>query len=927
MDRKLALEQIKALTEKYQEIVRTGRITKYNEEMTKKDFILPLFEALGWKTADSEEVSAEEQISKTRVDYGFRINGIPKFFLEAKSFREDLDNRKFVEQAINYSWHKGCTWAILTNFEGLRIFNAEVKTPNIWMSQLKPTLHCSEFIAKFDELYLLSRESFENRLLDSEAEKWGKKAKKTPIDKQLLADFTNFRTLLSKNITKLNSSKHITEQELDESVQRILDRLMFIRNCEDRELEPKTLIANYREWESKGKGHLIKSLRATFLNFDDKYNSKIFAKHLCDELEIDNEVLHEVIEGLYTTKDNEAYDFSIIDADVLGTIYEQYLGHILRKTEKTAKVTENHAHRKEQGIYYTPPYIVNYIVRNTLGKILNGKKVDVEHLRVLDPACGSGSFLIKAFDVLNEYYKENDNDYKQTQLDLESGIPFKTKSKILQNNIFGVDLDKQAVEIAQLNLLLKITEKGHRLPLLEKNIKRGNSLIDEEEMGGSVALNWYKEYKTVMDEGGFDVVIGNPPYISNWQLSETNRELVLFLDEKYSSVTLGHWDIYILFIKKALELLKDNGFLSFIVPSSFAKEKYGRNLREIIIKENTIISLAEFGTESVFKNVARKYIIFVIQKKKPNNNTKTEIVYFKNLKFERSHNISQKSFLSFHNFTFRTDLDDAQSFILDKISSGTPRIGNICCVNVGVVAHSKEGSSIAFKKNDVIHTEHKGSYKKYIEGKDISRYSYSWKGLYMDYDSKVKCFHRPKFQELFDSNKIIVRRVSGENNSIVSVYDDTHFYMNDNLISIIPWNDDILKLQSPEKKWTIFKPYNYFSLKYILGILNSKLISFYFNKSIATGTLQGTYSGVYPEDVRAIPIKEISERQQEPIIVLVDKIQLLNKRLNDLGHKITDERANLEKEILETDKQINQIVYNLYEITEAEKKVIEDNLT
>src|SRR3972149_9361838 len=123
-------EKITSLLEKYAEVVKEGRLSKYNEEMTKKDFILPLFEALGWKTSDSEEVSAEEKISKMRVDYGFRINGIPKFFLEAKSFREDLDNRKFVEQAISYSWHKGCTWAILTNFEGLRIFNAEVKTEN-----------------------------------------------------------------------------------------------------------------------------------------------------------------------------------------------------------------------------------------------------------------------------------------------------------------------------------------------------------------------------------------------------------------------------------------------------------------------------------------------------------------------------------------------------------------------------------------------------------------------------------------------------------------------------------------------------------------------------------------------------------------------------------------------------------------------------
>ena len=135
--------------------------------------------------------------------------------------------------------------------------------------------------------------------------------------------------------------------------------------------------------------------------------AKYLPEHLCDNLDIDNEVLHEVIEGLYNTKEGESYDFSIIDADVLGTIYEQYLGHILRKTEKRTKLTENHAHRKEQGIYYTPTKIVNYIVGNTLGDLLKDKKVDVEKVRILDPSCGSGSFLIKAFDFLNEYYQTN----------------------------------------------------------------------------------------------------------------------------------------------------------------------------------------------------------------------------------------------------------------------------------------------------------------------------------------------------------------------------------------------------------------------------------------------------------------------------------------------------------------------------------------
>lgn len=925
MDIEKSKQLIAALVEKYKKVISENRVSSYNEEMTKKDFILPLFRALEWAVEDSSEVTAEEKISKNRVDYGFRINGIPKFMLEAKKLKEDLLKTAFVEQAIDYSWNKGCSWAVLTNFETVAIFNTEWKSENLWHNRFR-TITCDEFVERFDELWLLSKESYETNLINKEAEKVGKKAKKISVDKQLLFDFTRFRELLSKNITKLNQDKKLNEYELDESVQRILDRLIFIRNCEDRELEPKILIANYREWDTKGKGHLIRSLRETFKTFDGLYNSKIFAEHLCDKVDVDNEVLREIIEGLYYTKDKSvSYDFSAIDANILGTIYEQYLSHILKKTEKRATLTDDHAHRKEQGIYYTPTYIVDYIVKNTVGVYLENTKEGIEQIKILDPACGSGSFLIKAFDALNEYQSKSDAAYHQAELDFKTDIIFTKKAKILQNNIFGVDLDKQAVEITQLNLLLKIAEKKKRLPLLGENIKCGNSLIDDEKIAGVKAFKWENEFEEIMKNGGFDVIIGNPPYISNWQLSEVDRNMVIFLDKKYSSVTVGHWDIYILFIKKALELLKDNGFLSFIVPSSFAKEKYGMKLREYIIKNCTIISLAEFGTETVFKDVARKYIIFVIQKKRPTDKL-TEITYFKNYKFEKSHSISQKTFLNLHNFTFRTDLDEKQFSILNKIASTKCFIGNICCVNVGVVAHSREGAPVSFKKNDVIYNEYKPNYKKYIEGRDISRYSYSWKGLYMDYENNVKNFHRSKYPELFESNKIIIRRVSGENNSIVAVYDDIHFYMNDNLINIIPWDDDILRLQTPEKKWDIFKPYNSLSLKYILGILNSKLITFYFDKSLATGTLQGTYSGVYPEDVRMIPIKQLSETQQQPVIELVDKMLSLNKRLNELEDKRTDERTRIENEIKTIDSQIDEIVYSIYNISKDEKEIIKQNL-
>jgi type I restriction-modification system DNA methylase subunit len=604
VDKENAKKEIRLLVEKYNKIVGENRASKYKEEETKKDFIQPLFRYLGWNVEDSSEVTAEEKVSKNRVDYGLRINGIPKFFLEAKSLKEDLDNRKFIEQAINYAWHKGCTWAVLTNFERVRIFSAELKTVSPWQSHLK-TIDCDEFLERFDELWLLSRESFERGLMDKEAEKWGKKTKKTSVDKQLLADFTRFRELLSKNITKLNPSKNITEEDLDESIQRILDRLIFIRNCEDRELEPKTLISNLREWESKGKGYLVKSLRDVFSYFDKQYNSKIFAKHLCDDLDVDNEVLHEIIEGLYYTKDKSIfYDFSAIDADILGTIYEQYLSHILKKTEKRAKLTENHAHRKEQGIYYTPIYIVDYIVRNSLGELLKDKKADFEKIRVLDPACGSGSFLIKAFDVLDEHYRQNDKDYNQTQLDFKTGVTFTRKVKILQNHIFGVDLDKQAVEIAQLNLLLKIAEKGQKLPLLERNIKVGNSLIDDEKVAGDKAFNWEEEFKEIMEEGGFDIVIGNPPYGA--ELSEIERK---FISSKYE-FSSSYKNTALIFVEKSLELMSKSGYFGMIVPKSLAFSQLWKSGRELI--KEYLVKVVDVS--KAFEDVLLEQVIIILSK-------------------------------------------------------------------------------------------------------------------------------------------------------------------------------------------------------------------------------------------------------------------------------------------------------------------------
>jgi type I restriction-modification system DNA methylase subunit len=880
-----ALEKIRKLLEKYAEVVEEGRVSKYNEEMTKKDFILPLFDALGWKTADSREVTAEEKISKKRVDYGFRINGIPQFFLEAKSLKEDLDNPKFFEQAVSYAWHKGCTWAVLTNFARVKILNAEWKARNYLQSHFM-TLEHWEFVKRFEDLLLLSKASFEEDKLDELAERFGKKSKKESVDKQLLNDFTRFRTILSRNITKLNGAKNLSEEELDESVQRILDRLIFIRNCEDRELEPRNLISNYRQWTSRGRGQLVKSLREDFAYFDEQYNSKLFAKHLCDSLEIDNDILEEVIVGLYYTKDRSiSYDFSMIDADVLGTIYEQYLGHILKKTKKRTKINESRLHRKEQGIYYTPTYIVEYIVKNTLGELLKRKKVHVEKIRVLDPACGSGSFLIKAFDVLNEYYEQT-KDYQQTELDLKTGIPFTAKVKILANNIFGVDLDKQAVEIAQLNLLLKIAEKGHRLPLLEQSIKCGNSLIDDEKIAGPKAFKWEDNFKDIIENDGFDVVIGNPPYVRVDNLKKS--------DKKYWKTifcsTQGKYDLYYLFIESAFRLLRNNGRCGFIVPNKFCAASSAKCLREIIVNNSDQCTIISVSHLPIFKDAANYPVLLLLKKgekaKKIDMCSVSDQREFLNRDFVR-YVISREDLTVLPSQIFPININQEQFDLVIKL----------------------------LKKNKKL-----VSYMKLSEGLRIpTTFETRWGELKI-----VKQYQFNKWGPIAEgsyiSKKDLEGVVSPNSRRYQCIFQDKIIVAEDAL-SITAVFDKEKHVPQGGVYFGVLKS-NAIPIEYFLGLLNSRLLSFVYSTLFGGMHMGGGYLRYRSSFLEQLPIR-FNSQHQELISSLVREIIILKARLHEIGEKITDEKSKIETAIEQKESQIDNFVYKIYELTENEQRIIE----
>jgi len=890
-------EKIKQLVEKYESEKSKGKISQYTEAETKTGFIEPLFQALGWDTQNRDEVGLETNVSGGRVDYSFKISGIIKFFVEAKALRADLDNPQYAQQAINYAWHKGVVWTFLTDFESVKVFNAEWKTKSI-SENLFFEIKYTEYLKNFDQLYLLSKQAISEGLLDKEAEKWGKKLKRQPVSKQILGDLLEARKKLTKSILNHPRINKISELELDESVQRILDRLIFIRTCEDRNIEQNYLLAAVR---NKNKKSLWEELKKIFRRFDELYNSKLFEKHLCEQLFIDDEILEEVINSLYYTKDgNIYYDFSAINADVLGNIYEQYLGHILKKTPTYAKLKETHQHRKEQGIYYTPTYIVDYIVKNTVGEILkNIKPKNAMKLRILDPACGSGSFLIRAFDELVDYWQKVS----------PSEFGYFRKIEILKNNIYGVDLDRQAVEITQMNLLLKTLQHHQKLPVL-KNIKQGNSLIDDTSVAGENAFKWEEEFKEVMQEGGFDVVIGNPPYVNIKILTKNKENEKEFYRSKYE-VVIGNYDIYILFIEKAIKLLKEGGMLGFIIPNKFTVTDYGLLLRKFILNSCLIEKIVDVSNLPVFKGVGT-YPVIILLKKESNKSKRTshEIEFLRvNNETELNKKVTPKIKQSEYERNdlniFSFEIYGTGNKIIEKLKSGSYTLGQISIVNCGTTGFEyRNWGKLIIERKDKLN----GDLLPFIITGNIDKYTinrkrtvrYQGKKFTDAYFKKGKEVTEGKWK-LFSSKKLVIRGMALQ---LTVAYDD-------------------IGCACGVSVYTVTEPKEGLDLFFILCILNSKLMDYFYKSQFISKHLAGKYIGFNKGQLEQIPIKVIPKKEQEFFIQLAQKRIELGKRLNELGDKITDERRKIEEEIQKTDKQIDKLVYKLYGLTEEEIKVVE----
>ena len=543
-------------------------------------------------------------------------------------------NQDWVEQAISYAYSRNIPWTVLTNFRQLWLFTGDVEVRRFI------TLDAENYLRDFEMLWLLGRDSIERGALDEEAEKLGVQPPKIAVEERLFAQLSVWREKLFKQI-------HLYKPELsftlvDETIQRLFNRLIFIRTCEDRHIEDPAIMPLLRaQRERRSGGNLARGLHRAFRNFDGYYDSDLFARHILDDLHVDDEVLSEIIEGLHKVPGGLArYDFSVIDADILGRVYEQYLGRVAQivtsrrremqlrlergvtpeaAIEEVIEVVERPQRRKSQGIYYTPRWVVDYIVRETVGKFTEEHSDNPEaihELTVLDMACGSGSFLIRAYDELLAWHAENFGR-------VEGDIDPHERALILRNHVFGVDLDPQAVEIARLNLLLRALAQRELLPSLADNIRVGNSLIS----GGAAELgpyfgdnweekrpfNWDQEFRQVMDQGGFDVIIGNPPYVRIQGLDRTEAS---YFSKRYESST-GNYDLYVLFLERGMQLLKDGGVLGFILPNNFFKAKYGRGIRRLLSSDGLVTKVVDFRDAQIFGS-GTNYTALLFLKKQHN---------------------------------------------------------------------------------------------------------------------------------------------------------------------------------------------------------------------------------------------------------------------------------------------------------------------
>jgi len=1021
------LKQISDLVERFERNIEAYHSPAYNETQLRREFIDPFFEALGWDVANKagyaeqyKDVIHEDAIkiagATKAPDYCFRIGGVRKFFLETKKPSIDIKGQSSpAYQLKRYAWSAKLPISILTDFEETAIYDCRLRPkpsdkPSIGRVRFYTY---NQYIDSFEEIYdLLSKESVLKGSFDKFAESERQKRGTAEVDSEFLKEIESWREALAKDIALKNP--RLTVPELNFAVQLTIDRIIFLRMCEDRGIEHYGQIQNLLNGTNT-----YRRLREIFYHADDKYNSGLFdfkTDRLTPELKVDDKPLKDIFKNLYYPE--SPYEFSVLGADILGHVYEQFLGKVIRLTEgHRAKVEEKPEVRKAGGVYYTPTYIVDYIVKNTVGKIVgtglsarpeegSHREVPLQHkltpkqiskICILDPACGSGSFLLGAYQYLLDYHRDwyqKDSTPKHTK-EIYQGrggqwyLTIQEKKRILLNNIYGVDIDPQAVEVTKLSLLLKVMEgenqdtlerqmklfKERALPDLGSNIKCGNSLIgpdfyqgkqmnllDSEEAYRINAFDWEKEFPEIMKRGGFDAVIGNPPYIRIQTMKEWAPVEVELYKKNFTSASKGNYDIYVVFVERGLGLLNKRGRLGFILPHKFFNAQYGQPLRGLLAKGKHLADVVHFGDKQVFSGATNYTCLLFLDKA---GNKQCQFVKVDDLTAWRNSGESTEGKIpaskitsSEWNFTVGKG-----TVLFDKLSKIPLKFGDVADIFVGLqtsaddvfimdlIEETLRTLRLKSKALDTEWTFEKGLLFPLVSGTDVNRYSDLPERQYIlfpykvdgksveliDFDVISKTY--PKTAAYLLKNK---ERLEGREQGKFKGHDWYQFGRSQN-IGI----QEQIKLCVPRLVTNLYAAYdvegNHFldnvdvggitlkpayqkqGLLYLLGLLNSRLLRWYFPH--VSAPFRGGWLSANRQFLSQLPIFIINfsdltgKARHDDVVNLVNKMLELHKQL--VLTKTPDDKTRLQRQIDATDQQIDNLVYELYGLTENEIKIVE----
>jgi type I restriction-modification system DNA methylase subunit len=723
-----------AVVDKWQKSLKDSDLGKTKEKSVQGLFLQKFFnEILGY----TDKASGESEYNliaepKTEVD-AQKADGSLGFFnatekttkaiLELKDAKTQLDKKQQgrekgytpIEQAYLYATKfDRCDWIIVSNFREVRIYNKQ-RTQDYYEKFDVLELHQEDEFKRF--YYLLYKSNLISKegksVIDELFEKTDKQQE--DISKEFYNKFKEARLELFDHLVKHNPT--IAKPLLFEKAQKILDRIIFILFSEDTgNLLPTGILKQAYELGLKSRDRsnerIWREVKNLFIDIDEgrsdidptinRYNGGLFAKdEVLDNLQIKDSIWQSVISL-------SSYDFeSDLNVNILGHIFEQSIsdieeikvkfinvyeninnGEISEEPANIKRLVEKEGKRKKEGIYYTPEYITKYIVENTVGRYLEEHPDKLQTIKILDPACGSGAFLNQAHSYLLGEYRNRfeqkvlERHEKQENLSIFDINVAENNRSILLNNLFGVDLNSESVEITKLSLWLKTARSSEPLQNLDKNIKSGNSLVDDPEVAGDKAFKWGEEYQDIIQDGGFDVIIGNPPYVKIQNLGLTNKEEDYF-KAKFVSAT-NKYDIYVLFVEKAIELLKEGGYIGFIMPHKFVNSDFGVGLRRFLSENRFLSEITHFGSDMVFEDATTYTAIMIFQKVKHSK------IDFRKAKpdslsvMASSANEIDYSFLTERPWVL---IPDKERSLLQKISSQHDTLGSLAKgINQGVVS-------------------------------------------------------------------------------------------------------------------------------------------------------------------------------------------------------------------------------------------------